>query len=182
MYLRPPKNPEAITGRYRDAHHGAWKRFTLIELAVVIVLLGLLAVVLVPRVFGGTLERARVRQRATHLLSTLTLARDRAAYRREMQVVVVDLEAQRYYLTEGEPEPPHPPPEAAVRAARLDESVQLVALAFGNGPPRSHGQALVRFHPSGWCDPVRVRVRGVATGEQRLVHLNLFGQTRLEVP
>jgi len=141
--------------------------FTLIELALVILILGLAAMVVFPRLGGGALLRQQLRSSVARLVAVASHARDRAVCTRRMHVLHLDAEEGTYWVTETGPEtdPPDEPPRRPLQG-RLPDGVRFQAIEMPGDKSASEGTVKVRFSPEGWADAADIYLVG-EDGEMR---------------
>ena len=160
----------------RRSRHG----FTLVELAVVIVILGLAAAVVFPRLNAGAPARGELRTSVARIAAIATHARNRAACTRRIHVLHLDTKSGEYWVSD------------LSRASRSNDQVSGVfrhtaAVAVCHAQA-SLGRAIIRgclpsgarfeeiemvdqsplpeaivrlrFSPEGWADPAVIHVMG----------------------
>ncbi len=141
---------------------GSWRRgFTLVELAVVIVILGLAAALVLPRLGAGALEGARLRSSAARLAGMAMCARDRAAWTRLTHVLHLDIKNGEYWLTAEKPANGARLPSGGLPLrGRLPEAVQFQDVEVPRRPFSSDNVVRLRFSPDGWADPAAIHLVG----------------------
>ena len=134
--------------------------FTLIEMVVVVVILGLAAAVVYPRLDRQLLSRQALRNAGDRIASVAMYAGERAAFTRRTHWLTLDLPGNRYGVeVEG---------QGGLRAAPQGGpdlfSTLREGLSFGDvvGPRRvgSRDQVEIRLTPEGWADTATIELRG----------------------
>ena len=141
--------------------------FTLIELAVVIVVLGLAAVTVLPRLGGAGFERAQLRASASKLATVAAYARDQAACTRLVHVLGIDLNYGTYWVkpTNG---------RAAIQG-KLPEGVRFTDVQVPGGA--MGGVAELRFSPDGRADAAAIHLAGDRGCEATVLVAAMQGRT-----
>ena len=133
--------------------------FTLIELAVVLLIIAISVTVVFPKLDGGLLKRVRFRSSAKRLASVAEYAHQRAAYTQLTHLLHLDTEKGTYWVTAE---------TADGRAAttidglglkgRLPEGVQFASVEIPGMKTSSQDVVTVEFSPQGWADPATIHV------------------------
>jgi len=138
--------------------------FTLIELGVVILVLGLAATVVFPRLNVAGLERMRLRAGADRLADTAAFARNRAACTRQTQVLHLDLDSGTYWVKPQNAWPDQTDAEPRIEG-RLPADVKFLDVQIPGTHEASGGSVVkLRFSPEGWADTAAIHV-GCTCGE-----------------
>ena len=137
--------------------------FTLIELAVVVLVLGVAAAAVLPRLGGAELERARLRSSANKLAAAAAYARDRAACTRAVHVLHVDLNGGTYWV---KPLTRSANAGAAPVRGKLPDGVRFTDVQVAGGI--AGGVVELRFSPEGWADAAAIHL-GLADGSAATV-------------
>ncbi len=150
--------------------------FTLIELAVVLALLGLAAVVALPRLDDVALRRANVASAANKLAACANHARSRAVATARPHVLALDLGAGDCWVAAAPADRDDVPQrsEAALRF-RLPEGVAFARVLVLDARPVERGVAAVRFSPEGWADRAVIHLSGAGEREAAVVIRPLTG-------
>lgn len=124
--------------------------FTLLELMVVLLLVGIVLAVVIPRFDGGPLQDPTKKfsrwmiTRTRHLRST-------AIQKQSIQALVIDLNNQRMWtISEGMSE--EELSAVTDKAFSIDKSMKIVNVQFPEQEPVSTGTAEIRFYPAGYSD------------------------------
>jgi len=158
--------------------------FTLIELCVVMLILGLAASVVFPRVCGGALEGARLRRSAARIASLAVYARARAASLHQMHTLYVEMQTGRYWVSAGVPSQADAGAASVDPARRgsLHEGARFSGVRVGGETHSPRGTVSIRFGPEGWADPASMRLVG-RTGRTAAVRIGgLCGRVEVYVP
>ena len=135
--------------------------FTLIELLVVLMILGLVAATVFPRLSDGVLKRTKLRSTIGRIAGAATYAHDQAACSATMHVLHLDVENGTYWVTSERPvDDTESGTEKRLLQGRLPpgirfEGVQMAAEILS--PDEVVG---LRFSPEGWADTAAIHVAG----------------------
>ena len=142
----------------RHSEHG----FTLIELAVVIMILGLAAAVVFPRLNAGALTRGELRSSVARIAAIATHARNRAACTRRMHVLHLDKKSGEYWVSDQASDAGHTaaPAGSPTLRGRLPTGVRFQDIEMADHSPLPEEIIRLRFSPEGWADPAVVHVMG----------------------
>ena len=127
--------------------------FTLIELAVVALILAIAASLAVPRLGGGGLLGRRLRSAATRLAVFMDRARDRAVSFHRTHYVVLRLRTGQYDLL-GAAEPDGP--LETVASGRLPEGVRFETARLAGQIGVLGDEVRLAFAPEGWMDDATI--------------------------
>lgn len=136
--------------------------FTLIELAVVIVILGLVAALVFPRLNAGALGRGKLRNSVARIAATATYARNRAACTRRMHVLHLDPNSGEYWVSDqaSETDRSAAPGGGRELRGRLPAGVRFKDIQTAGRSRLLEEIVRLRFGLEGWADPAVVRVAG----------------------
>lgn len=155
--------------------------FTLLELAVVLLILGISASFLVPRLRDP--ESAALVSSAERLATTARYLYDEAAYQRLPMRLNLDLDRQTYFVTVlgGAPDAPEfvPVDSALARPVALPDSVAFRDVVLPAVGTVTEGIVFAQFSPEGWADPLVVHLRGRSGGDATVAMEPLTGRTRI---
>ena len=142
----------------RRSKHG----FTLIELVVVIMILGLAAAVLFPRLNAGALARGRLRNSVARIAAIATHARNRAACTRRIHVLHLDTKSGEYWVSDQVSGAGHTAAPASGPALRgcLPSGARFEEIEMVDQSPLPEAIVRLRFSPEGWADPAVIHVMG----------------------
>ena len=153
--------------------------FTLIELAVVLLIIAIAVTIVFPRLGSGIVERARLRSSANRIASVAEYAHQRAACARLTHVLHLDTAKGTYWITgqttDGQ--------TASITddfglKGRLPEGVQFAGVELQDMDANSDDIVTIRFSPQGWADPATVQLIS-STGETMSVIIDeLSGQVQ----
>src|SRR4051812_45430675 len=98
MKIKSPNAPFLVAARCEwPFAHSAERGFTLIELMIVVVLIGIMTAMIIPEM-KGTFQDALLRSTGRRLVETLNLANSRAVSLNQAHQVVFDRRAHRYTI------------------------------------------------------------------------------------
>jgi len=153
--------------------------FTLIELAVVLLIIAIAVTLVFPRFGSGIVERARLRSSANRIASVAEYAHQRAACARLTHLLHLDTANGTYWITgqttDGQ--------TASITddfglKGRLGESVRFAGVELRDMDANSDDILTIRFSPQGWADPATVQLIS-STGETLSVIIDeLSGQVQ----
>lgn len=124
--------------------------FTLIELMVVLLLVGIVLAVVIPRFDGGPLQDP-TKKFSRWMITRTRHLRSVAIQKQSTQALVIDLNNQRMWtISEGMSE--EELSAVADKAFSIDKSMQIVNVQFPEQEPVSTGTAEIRFYPAGYSD------------------------------
>ena len=151
--------------------------FTLIELAVVILILGFAMAVIFPRLNSGALERARLASNITKIASIATYARNRAASTRFTHMLHLDIEQGEYWVTAQTPAGQEVPiTRGLTLRGRLADGVQFRDVQISGKSTPLRKVATLRFSPEGWADPAVVHIDGPGGETGTIIIAELSGR------
>ncbi len=136
--------------------------FTLIELAVVMVVLGVAAAVVLPRLDAAALGGARFERCANKLAALALHARNRAVGTATPHALHIDPGRGEYWIA---PRPEGGSKVVSRKRERLPEGVSFEAVIVAGEKAPSAGATVVRFTVEGRADPAVVHLSG---GEGRM--------------
>jgi len=131
--------------------------FTLVELAVVLVILGVVATLVLPRLAG--FGEARLRHSGQQLAMTIKALYNEAALSGETHLLVLWLEEGRYAVHRLVDKGDYFEEQSVGEPRELDRGVVFRDVAVrGKGTARS-GEVKLRAYPVGWMDESTIHLR-----------------------
>jgi general secretion pathway protein H len=156
------------------------KGFTLLELALVLFILGLMSIIAVPRVHilltGENIERA-----ARNLVSVFRYARGLSAGEGVRHFIHIDLENDRYWLSrERQTQRNSSEQEEVVERRRLPDSVTFEDVeTLGKGLV-SQGEIVIQFWSNGFVETAQIHLRSANNRQLTLTVNPITGMTQIE--
>ena len=151
--------------------------FTLIEMAVVILILGAAAAVVLPRIGSGAVERARLRATVAKMASVATCARNRAATMRQMHALQIDVKKGEYRVTNQVSDSDRQPTASGLGLRRrLPDGMTFTGITVLQQEELSDDVKRIRFSPEGWADAAVIWVTGQQGNTASLVISGLSGR------
>ncbi len=160
--------------------------FTLIELAMVLLVIGIAAAVAMPRV-AGMLDRQQMRRTLNTLRGTVRYLQANAAMSKHVYRLTFDLDHQtlspcRLRETRREEvgaQSREEVCEPVLRPYRLPDAVRIVDVIGPQGEKIREGEAHTHFHPTGLAEPSIVHFRGDRDRQMTLQIQPLAGRIRV---
>lgn len=153
---------------------------TLVELAVVMVVLGMAMALVGPRLGRSRLERASAAAAAHRIAALAVHARSRAATERREVCLCLHIGEGLYWLgAEEQPDQPLAVLNAAARRWRLPEGVAFTAIQVRDSAAKGGETARLTFRPEGWADCGRISIADRSGGIWQVLVRPLTG--RVEV-
>jgi prepilin-type N-terminal cleavage/methylation domain-containing protein len=159
------------TSRAGTSSRGPEGGFTFIELAVVLILLGILLVFIVPRF--GNIGRGGVSAAARRLHGVVATVHDKAALQKRRYWLAVEVGGGAWWVLATEPDQSLTKEELV---ARKDQAVMDGKLpgevvfedVYVEGQKTAEGTALARFEPNGTCAETQIHLADGAGGAATL--------------
>jgi len=148
--------------------------FTLIELAVVIVLIGVLLGLVVPRIPG--VGRDRLEMTAQHIAGLTRYLYNEAALTGQEHHLRIDFKANRIGGMRLEEDGELQLLEGTGRGRVLPEPVRVIDVVRGQGGKQTSGSCDVRILPMGWVEDTVIHLTG---DHDRMLTLHLQSLTGL---
>jgi general secretion pathway protein H len=124
--------------------------FTLIELMVVLLLMGIVLAVVIPRFDGGPLQDP-TKKFSRWMITRTRHLRTTAIQKQSTHALVIDLDNQRMWMIrEGMSE--EELSAVTDKAFAIDKSLKIVNIQFPDQEPVSTGNTEIRFYPAGYSD------------------------------
>ena len=151
--------------------------FTLIEMVVVLVILGLAAGLIFPRLQSGALERGRLRGSVAAIATLSAYARDHAASTRRMHALNLDIKTGEYWLSIADPDSGDLMETSDVAlAGQLPNGIRFGKIEMPGRKAFVGEMRALRFSPEGWADPAVIRLVAEDGDEAAAVIAGLCGR------
>ena len=158
-----------------------WRGFTLIELMIVIVVLGLMLTFVMPRL--GELGEANLKQSARHLTGMIRFLRDESQATKKMYRLRFDVPGGRYWAEVLTPSPDGKTAEfKRFRSTMADESSLSGQTSFRDIRVAGHpDEPYIQFSPDGWVERAIIHLRDGDNKDFTLWVKPLMGETELRI-
>lgn len=151
--------------------------FTLIELAVVLLVIAVSITIVFPKLNVDWIQRARLRGTANRIASIAEYAHQLAACARLTHLLNIDAVQRTYWITSQTSEGKEMPiTDNLDLKGRLPEGVQFVEVELRDIDSISQDVITIRFSPQGWADPAIVRLTCPTGDTMSVVIDELSGQ------
>lgn len=148
-----------------------WRRdgFTLIELAVVLLIIAACVTVVFPKFSVGFLDRQRLRSSVSRIASVAEYAHQRAVCTHLTHLLHFDIEKGEYWVTAQTSDGKVMPiPDGLNLRGRLPEGAQFSGIEFRGTRVDLEDVITIEFSPQGWIEPITVYV---ASSEGRIMSI-----------
>ena len=155
-----------------------WRRdgFTLIELAVVLLIIAACVTVVFPKFSVGFLDRQRLRSNVSRIASIAEYAHQRAVCTHVTHLLHFDIEKGKYWVTAQTSDGKVMPIADGLNLmGRLPEGVQFSGIEFQDMRTDSKDVVTIEFSPQGWIEPVTVYVASSEGRKMSIVMNEMLG-------
>ena len=148
--------------------------FTLIELAIVLLILGISATIVFPKLAGSLVQQAQLRSSTNRIAAVAEYAHHQAACARQTYVLCLHPE-ERSYWASPQPSDEHVVPaiETSSWKGLLPEQMEVARICLRGEDADLKGIIAIRFSPQGWADPATIDIRAF-TGEMMRIDIGEF--------
>ncbi|MBW2616339.1 MAG: prepilin-type N-terminal cleavage/methylation domain-containing protein [Deltaproteobacteria bacterium] len=153
------------------------KGYTFIELTVVIILIGLMAAISVPRIRHGLLTD-ELKSASRKLVGVIKSLRNDAISGQKAFYLHLDLESNRFW-TESEAMLEEERLSASEKAASLPEGVSILDVWFRGKGKKQHGVTVVRFSKKGYVQQCAIHLSSDDGRKFTLVLSPFLGRVRV---
>jgi prepilin-type N-terminal cleavage/methylation domain-containing protein len=155
-----------------------WRRdgFTLIELAVVLLIIAACVTVVFPKFSVGFLDRQRLRSSVSRIASIAEYAHQRAVCTHVTHLLHFDIEKGEYWVTAQTSDGKVTPiPDGLNLKGRLPEGAQFSGIEFRGTRADLEDVITIEFSPQGWIEPVTVYIASSKGGKMSVVINEMLG-------
>lgn len=155
-----------------------WRRdgFTLIELAVVLLIIAACVTVVFPKFSVGFLDRQRLRSNVSRIASIAEYAHQRAVCTHVTHLLHFDIEKGKYWVTAQTSDGKVMPIADGLNLmGQLPEGVQFSGIEFQDMKTDSKDVVTIEFSPQGWIEPVTVYIASSKGGKMSIVMNEMSG-------
>ena len=148
------------------------KGFTLIELTVVVVLIGIIMTLTVPR-FQTAILTDDLKATTRKMVGLIKGLRDEAIREQRVYFLHFDLESNRFWIdSTGMTEEERA--RAAEKAALLPEGIRVLDIWFSSKGKKMSGQTAIRFNKKGYVQPSAIHLGSDDDGRKFTLVLSPF--------
>ncbi len=152
--------------------------FTLVELAVVLLVIGIASAVVMPR-FSGVLRRQDMRRTINVIRGTVRYLQARAALTKRVYRLTFDLDQHEMSVCFLSPEGCRPEPTRELRNYVFPETVRLLDVVNPQGEKTQEGEAATHFHPTGLAEPSTIHLGGEGQPQKTMMIEPLAGRVKV---
>ena len=150
--------------------------FTLVELAVIILIIAACVTVVFPKFSNGFLERQRLRSSVSKIASIAEYARQRAVSTHFTHLLHFNIEQGIYWVTAHTPDGKLMPMTDGLNLkGRLPEDIRFSGIDFPDIRTDSGDVVTIEFSPQGWIEPVTVYVASSQGRKMSIVMHEMLG-------
>ena len=154
--------------------------FTLIELAVVLVVIAVSITAVLPTLNNGVLERVRLRSSTKRIASVAEYTHQQAACKQLTHLLHLDTEEGTYWVTCQAPDgQPGRITQGMQLKGRLPECVRFMRIELAGMNMFSQDAVTIEFDPQGWADPATIYLASSKGETMSVVIDGLSGQVRV---
>jgi prepilin-type N-terminal cleavage/methylation domain-containing protein len=148
--------------------------FTLIELAIVLLVIGISAAIVFPKLTGNVVQRAQLRSSVNRIAALAEYAHQQAACTRRTHVLYLDPEEGVYWVARHTSDK-HivPGVDNSILKGRLPDEVELAGVKHRGKNTDLKDIVAIQFSPQGWADPATIDLI-CSTGETMCVLIDEF--------
>lgn len=153
------------------------KGYTFIELTVVIILIGVMAAISVPRIRHGLLTD-ELKSASRKLVGVIRSLRNNAISEQKAFFLYIDVESNRFW-SDSEEMLEEERLSASEKAASLQEGVSILDVWFRGKGKKQHGVAVIRFSKKGYTQQCAIHLSSDDGREFTLVLSPFLGRVRV---
>ena len=155
-----------------------WRQggFTLVELAVILLIVAACVTVVFPKFSNGFLERQRLRSSVSRIASVAEYAHQRAVSTHLTHLLHFNIEQGTYWVTAHTPDGKEVPMADGLNlTGRLPESIRFSGIEFPDIKTDSEEVVTIEFNPQGWLEPATVYVSSLEGRKMSIVMHEMLG-------
>ena len=158
--------------------------FTLIELAVVLLIIAACVTIVFPKFSVGFLDRQRLRSSVSRIASVAEYAHQRAVCTHVTHLLHFDIEKGEYWVTAQTSDGKVIPILDGLNLkGRLPEGAQFSGIEFRGTRTDSEDVITIEFSPQGWIEPVTVYIASSKGRKMSVVMNEMLGNVEtFELP
>ncbi|MHC4241533.1 MAG: pilus assembly FimT family protein [Planctomycetota bacterium] len=150
--------------------------FTLVELAVIILIIAACVTVVFPKFSNGLLDQQRLKSSVSKIASIAEYARQRAVSTHLTHVLHFNIEQGTYWITAHAPDGKLMPMTDGLNLkGRLPEDIRFSGIDFPDIRTDSGDVVTIEFSPQGWIEPATVYVASLEGREMSIVMHEMLG-------
>lgn len=155
-----------------------WRQegFTLVELAVILLIIAACVTVVFPKFSNGLLEQQRLRSSVSKIASIAEYAHQRAVSTHFTHLLHFNIEQGTYWVTAHTPDGKLMPITDGLNLkGRLPEDIQFSGIEFRDVRSDLEDVVTIEFSPQGWIEPATVYVASSQGRKMSIVMHEMLG-------
>ncbi len=155
-----------------------WRQggFTLVELAVILLIIAACVTVVFPKFSNGLLEQQRLRSTVSKIASIAEYSHQRAVSTNFTHLLHFNIEQGTYWVTAQTPDGKLMPMSDGLNLnGRLPEDIKFSGIEFRDIRSYIEDVVTIEFSPQGWIEPVTVYVDSSKGRKMSIVMHELLG-------
>jgi len=155
-----------------------WRQggFTLVELAVILLIIAACVTVVFPKFSNGLLDQQRLRSSVSKIAGVAEYAHQRAVSTHLRHLLHFNIEQGTYWVTAHTPDGKLMPiTDGLTLKGRLPEGIQFSGIEFPDFKSDLEDVVTIEFSPQGWIEPVTVYVASSQGRKMSIVMHEMLG-------
>lgn len=149
--------------------------FTLIELAVILLIIAVCATVVFPKLDGDFLNQQRFLSSVNKIASISEYAHQQAVCGQLTYLLNFNIEKGTYWVTHQTPNSKVMPKDTSFLKGQLPEGVRFEGIEFQGVNANPQNVVTIEFNPQGWIDPVTIYIASSQGRKMSIVMNELSG-------
>ena len=159
-----------------------WRQggFTLVELAVIIIIIAACVTVVFPKFSNGLLDQQRLRSSVSKIAGIAEYARQRAVSTHLTHLLHINIEQGKYWVTAHTPDGRlMPVTDGLDLKGRLPQDIHFSGIEFPDVKVDLENVVAIEFNPQGWIEPATVYVASSKGGKMCIVMHEMLGYVEM---